>query len=205
MKKVIIFDFDGTVADTLDIAIQVASTYARQVNPVLMNKKNLRSMTMREVFRAFNITLFHIPFFLHKYRSELSKQILTVPIATKDLSLILRALHKKHILGVLTSNSAKNVRAFLIKNKLNYFDFIYAENTVFGKQHMLKHLMNKHRFKPEQTYYVGDETRDIDAARKAGITSVAVAWGFNERKLLAKYQPDFLLNNPKALLKIFSR
>jgi phosphoglycolate phosphatase len=50
--------------------------------------------------------------------------------------------------------------------------------------------------------YIGDETRDIIAAQKAGIRSVAVTWGYNSHKALKAHHPDHLIHSPQALLQL---
>ena len=52
--------------------------------------------------------------------------------------------------------------------------------------------------------YVGDEARDMEAARRAGVHSVGVTWGFNNRSALEKANPEKLVDKPKDLLKLFA-
>ena len=42
------------------------------------------------------------------------------------------------------------------------------------------------------TYYVGDETRDIEAAKTAGVKSIAVTYGMNTKDVLQKSEPDII-------------
>jgi len=51
-------------------------------------------------------------------------------------------------------------------------------------------------------FYVCDEVRDIEAARKSGISSIAVTWGYNTKDALIKENPDFLANTPDELRDI---
>ena len=53
----------------------------------------------------------------------------------------------------------------------------------------------------DQVVYVGDEVRDIKAARQAGVAMAAVTWGFHRRELLAPCRPDYLLERPEELLR----
>jgi len=46
---------------------------------------------------------------------------------------------------------------------------------------------------------VGDETRDIEAAKAAGFQSVAVTWGYNSKKVLENARPDFIVEDFSAL------
>lgn len=65
--------------------------------------------------------------------------------------------------------------------------------------------MNKLFVNREQVIYVGDETRDIDSAKKAGVKGIAVSWGFNSKKVLAKHHPDALIEHPQELIDILKK
>jgi CRISPR-associated protein Cas8b1/Cst1 subtype I-B len=67
---------------------------------------------------------------------------------------------------------------------------------------IIKKVIKKDNTKYEKIFYVGDETRDIEAAKKAGIQSIAVSWGYLSREILEKYKPDYIIDNPKELLDI---
>ena len=51
--------------------------------------------------------------------------------------------------------------------------------------------------------YVGDETRDVEAARKAGVQIIAVGWGLNSRASLLLQNPDFIVDSPEELTQLF--
>ena len=72
-----------------------------------------------------------------------------------------------HKIGIFTSNSTENVTEFLKKHNLDFFDFISSSKSVWGKNFGLNKLINKEGFLPEKVFYIGDETRDIEAARKS--------------------------------------
>ena len=81
------------------------------------------------------------------------------------------------------------------------FDFIYS-GTTFGKSKVINKLLNQNNINPQQAIYVGDETRDIEAARKSNIRAIAVSWGFNSKELLAAQNPDFLIHQPNELIDV---
>ena len=67
---------------------------------------------------------------------------------------------------------------------------LYACNaTVFGKAAKFKRIMGKAGIAPSETVAVGDETRDLEAARAAGIRGLAVEWGYAEAALLRAAAP----------------
>ena len=57
---------------------------------------------------------------------------------------------------------------------------------------------------PGEVLYVGDETRDIEAAKESGLRMAAVTWGYNSAGALAALNPEHLLNSPSELLGIKS-
>jgi phosphoglycolate phosphatase len=102
-------------------------------------------------------------------------------------------------LGILTSNSKENVQSFLMNNQLDIFDSIYSGASVFGKSKVIKTAIKKGKFSSHEVVYVGDETRDVDAARSAGVRIISVSWGFNTKEVLQKQNPDFLIDHPSEL------
>jgi phosphoglycolate phosphatase len=106
-------------------------------------------------------------------------------------------------LGIITSNSQENVTDFLRVNDLdNLFDFVYSGVTIFGKTTIINNVLKQKQIKPQEVIYVGDETRDIEASKKANIKVIAVTWGFNSQEVLAKQNPDFLIQEPYELLEV---
>ena len=73
---------------------------------------------------------------------------------------------------------------------------------LWGKSHHLKTLLKTHEFDLNKTIYIGDEIRDIEAAHKVGIRIAAVTWGYNSKKALESYHPDFLITEPQQLLNL---
>ncbi|MEC4853756.1 MAG: HAD-IA family hydrolase, partial [Jaaginema sp. PMC 1079.18] len=104
-------------------------------------------------------------------------------------------------LGILTSNRQDSVTTFLATNNLqNIFEFIDSDVTLFGKHRKIRRLLRLNRLNPQEFVYVGDETRDIEAAQKSKVWAIAVGWGFNAPALLARYNPDNLVTTPPALV-----
>ncbi|MEA5507071.1 HAD-IA family hydrolase [Halotia wernerae UHCC 0503] len=205
-QKVIIFDFDGTIADTVDALVSIANRLAVEFGYVQITPQELallRNLTSREIIKYSGISLFRIPFLLKKVKGELKNKIQEFkPIPGIQEALIDLQNHG-YKLGIITSNSKENVTAFLKNNELdNLFDFIYSGVTIFGKTTIINNVLRQKQLKPQAVIYVGDETRDIEASRKANIKVIAVTWGFNSQKVLAQQNPDFLIHQPNELLEV---
>lgn len=205
MSKTLIFDFDGTVADTLPFTVNTALQLNRELkllNQEKINIEKFRSMDLSEFVKGLNIPTIKLLYFLFKSQRMLNKNIKTIPTFS-GLSNTLAELKRQNIkIGIVTSNSKKNVVKFLTANNLNYFDFIYSTIHYFHKNRLLEKAIKKQKLDNEDVIYIGDEVRDIKAARAAGVKIAVVTWGYNLESLLATYKPDFIINQPKELLNL---
>lgn len=208
-QTVIIFDFDGTIADTVDALVGIANRLAVEFGYVPITQQELallKNLTSREIIKYSGISVFKIPFLVKKVKGELKDKIHEFqPIpGIKEALIELKA--EGYSLGIITSNSKDNVNEFLKINELdNLFDFIYSGVTIFGKKTIINNVLKQRQLKPQQVIYVGDETRDIEASKKANIQVIAVTWGFNSPEILAKQKPDFLIHHPSELLTVVNR
>ncbi|MEO1184701.1 MAG: HAD hydrolase-like protein, partial [Cyanobacteria bacterium J06636_27] len=74
--------------------------------------------------------------------------------------------------------------------------------TIFGKTTIINNVLKQKQIKTQEVIYVGDETRDIEASKKAQIKICSVTWGFNSEEALAKEHPDFLIHHPRELVEV---
>lgn len=207
--KVVIFDFDGTLADTLDPILRISNRLApefgyKPVSPTEIEQ--LRNLSFREIVKHSEVSIFKIPLLLRRLRTDLNKEIQQVkPIS--GIPEVLATLKDQGIfLGILTSNSKANVTAFLQNHGLEeLFSFIYSGTTILGKHKMINRVLKQAQFDPQRVAYVGDETRDIESARKSRIKVIAVGWGFSSSQALAQQNPDFLVHQPRELLQVIKR
>jgi phosphoglycolate phosphatase len=206
--KVILFDFDGTIANSLEIALQVTNRLAKEFGyrtTSLEEFKQLKNLTSREILKQAKISVFVVPFLVRRFNAEFGQSIQHLPIFPDIKETLLELKQQGHWLAIVSTNSEKNIRAFLETQELSdVFDQVVSSSRPFGKSRLIKKILRQNQFLPETVYYVGDETRDIEAARKSQVSAIAVTWGFNSTELLATYSPDFLLHAPQELLQIIN-
>lgn len=204
-KKTIIFDFDGTLVDSLEVAIHIFNTYAPEYGLSQITKQDLqilRGKGYREVIKYFNIPFYKIPFYIKKFRNEFEKEadrFKLFPGIKKTLETI---KENGYTTGILTSNTKVNVEKVLKNNDANIFDFIHAEKNLFGKKYALKNLIKKYNLNKNEVVYIGDEVRDIEACKAVGIDIIAVTYGFNTKEILAKNHPAYLIDKPEDILAV---
>ncbi|MCW6049294.1 HAD-IA family hydrolase [Microcoleus sp. A2-C5] len=207
MTKVIIFDFDGTLADTIDILLSITNRLSEEFGFKSATKEEvaqLSNLTSWQILRYSGISIFKVPLLIRKLKAELRSEIPHIQLfpGIKEVLLELKSLGFQ--LGIITSNSRENVLALLEINGLqDSFTFIYSGST-FGKNKVIDRWLKREHINPEEVIYVGDEIRDIDAAKKTGIKIIAVGWGFNSQEALAVHNPDFLIERPQELIEIMS-
>jgi len=204
----LIFDFDGTLIDSFDSAIHTLNHLADEFSfrKIAQDEiSQLKELSSHEFVKFLNIPFYKIPTILLKARKRMQDEIITLsPFA--HIPETLQKLHdKKIVMGILTSNSVKNVTAWLkINNMQNLFHFIHSESNYFGKSHLLEKIIRQYKIDKSQAFYIGDETRDIEAAKQSGLYSLAVTWGFNIEKVLARHAPHHIARKPEDLLNIFT-
>ncbi|MEM9540254.1 MAG: HAD hydrolase-like protein [Cyanobacteria bacterium P01_E01_bin.42] len=201
--ELVIFDFDGTIADTHQTFVEILNQLSEEFgyDPVTDEEViQMRGLSSREIVRRSKISIFKIPFLLRRAREELNREITNI-LPIEGIESSLNSLKENQIkLGILTSNIEKNVNAFLKEHHLeNIFEFVYSGNTIFGKDRILRKLLHQYQLDPHLVAYVGDETRDIDAAKKSGVKAIGVTWGFNSQEILIQYHPDLLIDRPQNL------
>ena len=199
----LIFDFDGTICDSVCLSVEVINKILQEHGYEKVGLGKLRRIGIKGLAKSRNIPISKIPKIALEYRKYV-ETINENAVPFKGIKAILKTLSKKHTLGILTSNKKGNVQNFLDKWNLNYFDFVYSEKDVFGKDKVLKKIIFKHNLKRKETYYIGDETRDVEAAKKLKIKTVAVTWGFESKELLMKSDPNIIITKPTDLLKIWN-
>lgn len=206
-KTVLIFDFDGTIADTFATIVQISNQLADefQFRKITMPEAEvMKDNTLKETIEQLNIPILKIPIIVAKAKSALFKDIGTIAPVTglKDILIKLNELGVQ--MGILTSNSNQNVDEFLKNHGLELFDFVTSTSKIWSKDLNLKKMITSYNFEMDEVIYVGDEARDIEAARRLGIKSAAVTWGYNSPKALSAQNPDYLISRPEELLDLIS-
>jgi phosphoglycolate phosphatase len=199
----IILDFDGTIADTLDLGIEIFNRIAPEYNYLLVGPEErelFRTKKPQELFEVYGISRLKLLTLMLRIRKEMRRHVSeTKPFYGMDAALR-EISNSGYGMGILTSNSVENVRKFLgINNLTTLFDFIYSGRSFLGKEKVIRKLLIHEKLSKGRVVYVGDETRDIEASRAAGIPVIAVSWGLNSRDLLASLAPDQIADKPEDL------
>lgn len=200
-----IFDFDGTIADSMDVAIwlinQAAEKYHYQ--PIKSEDiEKLRRMSMPERFKFLNVSPYHIPRIALELIRSYGKSLRFVKIFDGMQEVIMALKERGLTLSIISSNSNQNIRRFLTENNLDVFDHIYSAKNLFGKERTIASLIKKLHLKRNELIYIGDEHRDIIACQANHIRVIAVTWGLDTVETLSRARPDYIAHKPSDILSI---
>src|SRR3989338_7750095 len=201
MYKYIIFDFDGTIADTLDAGLPIYNEMARKHGfKEIRNLEGLRSITLREFIKRHKISRLRFLFYLRELLKKLKKKMNIVK-PYKGMDNVIKKLNKRYKLGIVSANSKENILKFLELNDLKYcFDFVYNYQLFLGKSQAFKKIIKGKKLSKDDIIYIGDEDSDIIAAKKAGIKIISVTWGMKNKNMLKNNEPDFIAEKPEDIL-----
>lgn len=206
--KYIIFDFDGTLADSRAIFVTVFNRLAKKHNYKTMEPEvmeHLQSLSIIDRCRYLNVPLYKIPFlaaeFLSLYKIETAQINLY-----EGIKHLLDELHTQgYHLSMISSNDTHVITSFLADHDINVFDEIQSSRNIFGKDKVIQSFLRKRGIVPSSALYVGDELRDIEACQKARIKIIWVSWGYDNASLVTQKKPDFTATQPNEILSIIEK
>jgi phosphoglycolate phosphatase len=205
--KLILFDFDGTIADTFHLGVKISNRLALKYNYGIITpdkEEYCRGKPGKEILKEAGISFYKLPFVVSSFKKEFSK-VISELMPFDNICDVIRTLKSHYELGVITSNASENVNNFMNRNNLDdVFSFIISSRNLFGKAKIFTKIIKERNYQNEELIYIGDETRDIEAAKKKKIKIIAVSWGFNSYELLNKFSPDFIAKEPKEILEILN-
>jgi len=190
--NLVIFDFDGTLADTFPwftgIINKVADKYKfRKVSE--NDQEILRGLGAREIIKYLGIPLWKSPLIANHVRRLLSNNIGEISLFNGVDSLLETLSSRKATIAVLSTNSFANISTVLGPKNTALIDHFECGVSVFGKRPKLRKILKRNRVPPSEAIYIGDEIRDREAANKEGVAFGAVSWGYTLMEALEACNP----------------
>ena len=198
----VIFDFDGTLADsadwTLGILNQVAARYGfRQVSEA--ETAMLRGWDNRAIVRYLGVPAWKLPLIARHMRGLAARdagQIRLFP----GVDALLARLHGAGVrIAIVSSNAEANVRRILGPANAALVSHYACGASLFGKAAKLRQVLRASGIPRERSLCIGDEARDIEAAAAARLPCAAVTWGYATPALLRSRGPGYLCDSIDAI------
>lgn len=201
--KALIFDFDGTLADSFETLLDIFEEVTKREQKLTIAEiADLRGKNLKEIIKYLKIKRWQIPRLLLKAKKQLSVRVEHIRLFP-GVKQTLTELSRDNKIYILSTNSSDNIRLLLKKNKIDkYVAAVYGDIGLRSKSSALKKLINKEGLKRADCIYIGDEVRDIQAAKKAKVRSAGVTWGFNTTEAIRQAGPDIIINKTRKLTRL---
>lgn len=195
MEKWLLFDFDGVIVDSFNAAFK-------------MNQKKFENLTAAE-FRSWFAGNITDALKANAHRLKPGKKldfledyehfVAGLPIVP-GVATILRALAKKYSLAIISSSYSVSIKHFLSAYQLEtLFSDIKGLDDGRGKDDKIHELFAERQIPAKDCLYITDTAGDITEARRAGVQTLAVTWGYHDESALARENPVALAHEPREL------
>lgn len=196
-----IFDLDGTLADSFPWFLRTINDIADRFDFRRVRDEDvdsLRNASTREILSRLEVPLWKLPAIARHARQLKAEAAGEIPLFA-GVEAMLRTLAESGVqLALVTSDSEANAREKL-GDAAALFAYFDCSASLFGKPAKFRRVIRRAGVKPTQVIAIGDEVRDIDAARAVGIACGAVCWGYAAPAALRALRPDHVFEHIRDL------
>ena len=187
--KLIIFDLDGTLSDSFPWFLSVVSAVADKHGFKRMDDiESMRGKTSREIIKALDVPLWRLPWIASDMRKLKAQNLDKIPLFPGVQDMLSALVRNGLTIAMVSSDSEANARRAL-GSAASFIRHFACGASMFGKAGKFKQAMKAAAMPAAATLTIGDEVRDAEAAKAAGIDFAAVAWGYATVEALAKTDP----------------
>ncbi|WP_375465264.1 HAD hydrolase-like protein [uncultured Methylobacterium sp.] len=197
--RLIVLDFDGTLADSFPwfcgVLNGVADRYGfRRVEA--HQRDDLRALPARAIIRRLGVPAWKLPMIARHMHGLAARDIAEIRLFPGITPMLTALSEQGTALALLSSNTEANVRRVLGPASAARIDHVACGAALFGKARRLGTLLRRVGVAAADVLCVGDEIRDLEAARAVGCAFGAVTWGYTSAAALEAAEPDFLFRAP---------
>jgi phosphoglycolate phosphatase len=195
--RLIIFDFDGTLADSRDWMRGVFNGVARRYRFRTIDEAEmemLRRHDNRAILRYLGVPGWKLPFIANHMRRLMSEDIDRIALFPGVDGILRRLSDAGVTLAIVSSNSEENVRRILGPANATLIAHYACGASLFGKAAKVRQALKRSRIAPAETLCIGDEARDVGAAVASKTASGAVTWGYATAELLKAQKPTLMFD-----------
>ena len=200
--EMVIFDFDGTLADSAAWMMRAVNPMARRYGFKAVTDEEiemLRGRSTREVIRYLGVSPWKLSLIARAGKKLMAADAHTIPLFPETAKM-LRALHAAGVkIAVVSSNSEQVIRRVLGQELGDLISLYACGASLFGKARKFKQVTRR-GVPRDKIICIGDETRDIEAAKAAGLDCGAVGWGYAKPSILAEHRPTVSFSSMSEII-----
>lgn len=202
-KIILLFDYDGTIIDSVDIAYKVFKSIAKEYG--LASPKSVKhfvdlyKINFYESLIIKGLLQAQLPFFIKEFRAPFLEHEKKMRVF-RGIKEVITELSKKAKIIVVTSNLSDVIKSSIKSHRIKCICAVIGSDNNIGKVEAIRKI--KKKYAGSEIFYIGDTKGDMLEARKAGVKSVGVTWGYHTYKEIKEAKPDFIVEKPEELLEI---
>ncbi|MET4560052.1 HAD-IA family hydrolase [Lysinibacillus parviboronicapiens] len=203
--KHIIFDFDGTLADSTAVFASAWNIIAKkyQYREIQLEEiESLKKLSIAERSKLFNFPMYKLPTILPQFYRYYRQSLKDVILIDGMKNVLKEIVNKGYTIAIISSNSKDNILEFLKMNGIDNISNVLCSSRIFGKDKIIKKYIKEANLKTSDVLYIGDEHRDIVACKKVGIPIIWVSWGYDSIEVVQSEKPDYQVFSPVEILDI---
>ncbi len=200
----LIFDWSGTLSNDLQSVYSATMDVFRTKGAELITLEEFRS-----VFRLPYMSIY-TSHGLEISKEEADRCFLEAfetypsPVIYEGVKETLAKLHtENYSMIVLSSHINEKVCLEAASYGIDQL-FTSIHGGVYNKTEEIENILSHNGFTPENTMFIGDMLHDINAGKKAGVTTTAMTWGYQTPEILSEASPDYMINDIRELPELLS-
>lgn len=202
MQKAIIFDWSGTLLDSFSCFLEVCELMFKELGREMPDNNEIKKTFTSPYMKFWN---HYFPNLTKERQDKLYEMFIHQVREPKTFSLVKETLvvleSKGYMLFVVSSDPLSKLLPQVERAGIKEL-LVEVRGFAHDKTEVLKDLGKKHDLSMEQSYYIGDTEGDVFMGKSAGLKTVGVTWGFQDKKKLQASQPDYLLDSIEELQNI---
>ena len=203
--KHIIFDFDGTLADSTAVFASAWNTLSQKYKFKGIELKEidtLKKLSISERSKLFDFPMYKLPMILPQFYKLYRQSLNDVHLFEGMKEVLLEIDKRGYKILIISSNSKDNILEFLKMNGIDCIADVLCSNRIFGKDKVMKKFLKESSVSSSEVIYIGDEQRDIVACKKAGVPIIWVEWGYDAIEVIQNEEPEYKVATPEEILEI---
>lgn len=202
--RLLIFDFDGTLADSFPRFLEQMRQTGEHFGLRPIDEETLealRSLGAREIIRYLGIPAWKVPLVARFMRRLMAADLTKTRLFPGMDEMLSRLVESGYQLAIVSSNAEANIRAVLGTESAGRIGAYACGASLFGKAAKFRKVLKLTGVPASQALTIGDEIRDFESAREAGLDFGAVAWGYTKVEALENLRPAFVFRRPEEILE----
>lgn len=201
MNKLVMLDFDGVIADSLEateIAVQEAlKQHGIDHLDASVGVLELCKWNWFEGLERAGVP----PAACHAIDEAVARMTAAGEYRPYEgIADAIAKLGRRHTVIVMTSNRGDIVQDFLRRWSIEGIESIHGSEHGASKVPKIRRAVALHN--PDEAWFVGDTVGDMEEGREAGVRTIGVQWGWHDHAQMMAATPDFIADSPQHLLEI---